>query len=603
MSRLRLLFKFIRLIPKARDLEKEYQAHLQEACNLQFAHDLKRNSELDLTHKLGFIEGIDWALKRFGGFLLVASLAGIINADTGFYSTIRVTETDNSPACQVGQIKVSPNTLACNGQTATITIGGGASGGASTLETFVGAAQSSPTASIKGYTGDFIGSVIGGTTFQFALNPATTDFIHNQTTRQTATVDVTSGTLLNLQTSTLKFDDQTMMTSANNFIQNQNSVFQSADFLINGIAQADRFVLTNGGTIGTDSGLGLSDLFVGTTRPSFAGSPTSDTCVGSGTCSSITTADQSTCMGRVSCLHLTTGDQNTMIGYQAGSGITTGSGNTYVGLNAGYGNAATVTGSNNTGIGLQAGERLTTGSDNTLLGTGAGVDLTEGVSNVCIGDTSCNIIATGSSNTAVGFGNITDGAGSSGNVYMGYLTGSSNASGVSQSIAIGFKTNVGTDNTIAIGRNISNGTAGSAMIGNTPNTGDEMNVTAASVTVSALPSGQCVQTGTGGLLSVTGAACAGGNLGLSEVSGNFTFGSTSTVVLADASGASLTVTLPTAVGVTGKVFTVKRTNSGANTVTVGTTGGQTIDGATTQIYTVQYTSLDFISNGTNWSIL
>lgn len=50
-------------------------------------------------------------------------------ADTGFYSTIRVTETDNSPACTVGQLKVSPGTLTCTGQSATVTTGG-SSGGA-----------------------------------------------------------------------------------------------------------------------------------------------------------------------------------------------------------------------------------------------------------------------------------------------------------------------------------------------------------------------------------------------------------------------------------------------------------------------------------------
>lgn len=91
--------------------------------------------------------------------------------------------------------------------------------------------------------------------------------------------------------------------------------------------------------------------------------------------------------------------------------------------------------------------------------------------------------------------------------------------------------------------------------------------------------------------------------GISSVSGSFTAGSTSTVILADAAGGSLTVTLPTAAGITGKVFRVKRVNSGANTVTVATTSSQTIDGATTQVLLIQYTSIDVISDGANWSIL
>lgn len=61
-----------------------------------------------------------------------------------------------------------------------------------------------------------------------------------------------------------------------------------------------------------------------------------------------------------------------------------------------------------------------------------------------------------------------------------------------------------------------------------------------------------------------------------------------------------TVTLPTAVGNT-NLYTVKRV--GTNTVTVATTGGETIDGSATASITVQYTSYDFISDGTNWNVV
>ena len=119
--------------------------------------------------------------------LLVLAFCGIAKADTGFTSTIRVTETDNSPACTVGQVKVSPGSLTCNGQVATITTGGsgGGGGGASSLEVFAGAVRSSPTASISLNPSDFSSRIHSGTTFYFALNPATTDFIHNQSTLQT----------------------------------------------------------------------------------------------------------------------------------------------------------------------------------------------------------------------------------------------------------------------------------------------------------------------------------------------------------------------------------------------------------------------------------
>lgn len=90
---------------------------------------------------------------------------------------------------------------------------------------------------------------------------------------------------------------------------------------------------------------------------------------------------------------------------------------------------------------------------------------------------------------------------------------------------------------------------------------------------------------------------------ISTPTANFTLASTSTVVLADASAASLTVTLPTAVGIAGKVFTIKRTSSGANTVTIATTSSQTIDGASTVVITAQWTSIDVISDNANWLIL
>jgi len=61
--------------------------------------------------------------------ILLTLLSAFSFADTGFKDTIRVTETDLSPSCMAGQIKVSPGTLTCNGQTATITTGGGGGGG------------------------------------------------------------------------------------------------------------------------------------------------------------------------------------------------------------------------------------------------------------------------------------------------------------------------------------------------------------------------------------------------------------------------------------------------------------------------------------------
>jgi hypothetical protein len=62
-----------------------------------------------------------------------------------------------------------------------------------------------------------------------------------------------------------------------------------------------------------------------------------------------------------------------------------------------------------------------------------------------------------------------------------------------------------------------------------------------------------------------------------------------------------TITLPTAVGNTNR-YTIKR--SGTGVVSIATTSSQTIDGSSSPItINVQYVSLDFISDGTNWEII
>lgn len=100
---------------------------------------------------------------------------------------LNIEETDGSPSTFPYKLKVSPGSLTDNGDgTATLSTSAGGGGGASTLEVFVGAARSSPTPSISGYTGDFRGTIVGST-FYFVLNPNTTNYIHNKSTLQTGT--------------------------------------------------------------------------------------------------------------------------------------------------------------------------------------------------------------------------------------------------------------------------------------------------------------------------------------------------------------------------------------------------------------------------------
>jgi|DEB0MinimDraft_3_1074331.scaffolds.fasta_scaffold00273_9 hypothetical protein len=74
-------------------------------------------------------------------------------------------------------------------------------------------------------------------------------------------------------------------------------------------------------------------------------------------------------------------------------------------------------------------------------------------------------------------------------------------------------------------------------------------------------------------------------------------------VLCDASSNQMTVTLPRAGSMVGRVVTVKKIDSSANTVTIDGYKSETIDGDTTTIITKQWTSLRLQSDGNNWVIM
>jgi phage tail protein X len=73
-------------------------------------------------------------------------------------------------------------------------------------------------------------------------------------------------------------------------------------------------------------------------------------------------------------------------------------------------------------------------------------------------------------------------------------------------------------------------------------------------------------------------------------------------VLANATSAALSVVLPDAT-TTFNFYTVKKTDSSSNAVTISTTSSQTIDGQLTQSITGQYLSLTFATDGSQWFII
>ena len=94
----------------------------------------------------------------------------------------------------------------------------------------------------------------------------------------------------------------------------------------------------------------------------------------------------------------------------------------------------------------------------------------------------------------------------------------------------------------------------------------------------------------GGLLRTVYFSTSGFDAGIVSVSIDTTLDHTHFTVLVDASGGNRTITLPTGSGLDGRIYTIKKTDSSLNTVTIDGDGTETIDGATTKVLTTQYES-------------
>lgn len=96
-------------------------------------------------------------------------------------------------------------------------------------------------------------------------------------------------------------------------------------------------------------------------------------------------------------------------------------------------------------------------------------------------------------------------------------------------------------------------------------------------------------------------AAAAATLPVTTLNTSRSLTTTECIVLCDTSGASRTATLPSAVSVPSRRYTLVKTTS-ANTLAIGTTSSQTIDGAaaSAQDLTAQWTRLTVVSDGSNW---
>lgn len=100
--------------------------------------------------------------------------------------------------------------------------------------------------------------------------------------------------------------------------------------------------------------------------------------------------------------------------------------------------------------------------------------------------------------------------------------------------------------------------------------------------------------------TLTNPVCNGLRRAVTSQTSAYTATTSVSTILCNATSAAFTVTLPTAVGATGQIYTIKKTDSSANAVTVGTTSSQTIDGSTTYLLSTQYNFVVVTSDGANW---
>jgi hypothetical protein len=86
-------------------------------------------------------------------------------------------------------------------------------------------------------------------------------------------------------------------------------------------------------------------------------------------------------------------------------------------------------------------------------------------------------------------------------------------------------------------------------------------------------------------------------------SANYTADATDHIIIVDASGGNRTITLPSAVGLDGRQYIIKKKDSSANSAIIAAAGSETIDGDATVSLTMQWSVRTIVSDGANWMII
>src|SRR5208282_3523201 len=212
------------------------------------------------------------------------------------------------------------------------------------------------------------------------------------------------------------------------------------------------------------------------------------------------------------CCNTSFGYTNTFVGRDAGNFSTTGGYNTASGYGALFLNG---TGTDNTASGYVALDLNSTGNYNTATGDHALYSNGTGSNNTASGAGALYVNVGGSGNTAVGFNAGTDSHRSfptsgSNSTFVG-ANANATTDNLTNATAIGYSAQVGESNALVLGNGalVGIGTSTPQYLLDVRGTG---NFTG-NVTVTGLTPGNCVQAGTGGLLTTTASACGSGGGG------------------------------------------------------------------------------------------
>jgi hypothetical protein len=118
------------------------------------------------------------------------------------------------------------------------------------------------------------------------------------------------------------------------------------------------------------------------------------------------------------------------------------------------------------------------------------------------------------------------------------------------------------------------------------------------------PNVSITQTANTLIIGASGGGGGGGVLAITEVSAaSYNVLGTDALIKVDAGLNPITVNLPDATTLQGKVYYIKKVDSSVNVVTIDAFSTQTIDGVTTEVLSIQYEGVSLVSDGNNWLIL